>query len=111
MFVICSAINGTSNNQISMIGIGWTDVSETSLIRTPHLSFVEQIKNECPGTKREKRSQSKGVTGNGYWCRRLSGSRLTFESRRGFPVGLNACESGACEQEFPSLSSLPIASV
>ena len=40
-----------------------------------------------------------------------SGSRLTFESRRGFPVGLNACESGACEQEFPSLSSLPIASV
>ncbi len=38
-----------------------------------------------------------------------SGSRLTFESLRGFPAELNACESGACEPEFPSLSSLRIA--
>ena len=34
-----------------------------------------------------------------------SGLRLTFESRRGFPGGLDACEFGACEPEFPSLSS------
>ena len=33
-----------------------------------------------------------------------SGSRLTFESQRGFPSRLYACEFGACAPEFPSLS-------
>ena len=33
---------------------------------------------------------------------RPSGSNLTFESRRGFPPGSRACESGACAPEFPS---------
>ena len=34
-----------------------------------------------------------------------SGSNLTFESRTGFPPELDTCESGACEREFPLLSS------
>ena len=45
------------------------------------------------------------------WRSGASGSRLTFESGRGFPADSNACEFGACEPEFPSLSSLRIAAV
>ena len=36
-----------------------------------------------------------------------SGLRLTFESRRGFPGGLAACEFAACDPAFPSPSRLP----
>jgi hypothetical protein len=40
-----------------------------------------------------------------------SGSNLTFESRVGIPGGLDKCESGGCEPEFPLLSSPLIAAV